>query len=104
MLRLAIAAAGVVLAIQPTVKADTDRARALVQQAQNKVAVEFLARHGVVEPDIAAKYEVARRRGVLFAVILDECWHATRRTEDFALCLDQREKAEVMLGNDLSRP
>jgi hypothetical protein len=100
----AAVAAAVLIQSAGAQSTDLDRVRAMIQQAQTPAVAEYLARHGITEPDAPAKYEVARRRGVLFAVILDECWQASRRHEDFLMCLDQREKAETWLGNALDEP
>ena len=75
-----------------------------VRLARNEVTSAFLARHGIKEPDLIAKSEVAFRQRILFAVILNECHAATSTVADYETCLDQREKAEVWLGNTMSEP
>jgi hypothetical protein len=84
-------------------EAERDRERAAVRGERYDVALSFLARHGINGPDTDAKHEVARRRGILFAVILDQCWARTDNADRLEHCLDQREKAEIMLGNALDK-
>lgn len=75
----------------------------------NVAAADFARRFGIEEPDAKAKYEVARRKRALFVVILERCHFVERQAERpdlgrYRACLEQYEKAEQMLGNNLSKP
>jgi hypothetical protein len=84
-------------------EAEAELRRLDVAIARQRIAHAYLARFGIAEPDLEAKYEVAKRRRLLFAVILDDCWRtATSSVDAFTKCLDQREKTEVWLGNKLN--
>jgi hypothetical protein len=66
-----------------------------------KARTEFFARYGVAPPDLEAKRIVAFKKGLRFAVIENDCAGQTVSPNAYLTCLDQREKAATMMGEDM---